>query len=69
MADVNIDYHCGCGYKTKRLEEAIKHSESSRHTLGVLGTVRTSKDAVVAGESTRVVSDFEQLRSKLTGKD
>jgi len=35
----NINYNCGCGYHTKKLEEAIQHSNSKKHILTVLGTI------------------------------
>lgn len=69
MADVNIDYTCGCGFRAKRLEAAVGHSETAKHTLSVLGTIRTSKSAVVVEEHAKIVSEFEQLRSKLVSKD
>ena len=34
-----ITYNCGCGYHTKKLEEAEKHSNSRKHILTALGTI------------------------------
>lgn len=39
MASVSIKYGCGCGYRTDKLEEAIKHSDQDNHSLTVLGTI------------------------------
>lgn len=39
MADVSFSINCGCGYTTKRLEEAEKHSDSTHHKLTFLGAV------------------------------
>jgi len=35
-----INYNCGCGYHTQKLEEAIIHSNSKHHTITVLGTIK-----------------------------
>lgn len=40
MAKVDVNYTCGCGYTTKSLEEAVRHSEQEQHTLTVLGAIR-----------------------------
>lgn len=45
MADVEINYSCGCGFKTKRLEAAVEHSDTQQHTLTVLGTIKGFKPA------------------------
>jgi len=42
MASVNVKYSCGCGYSTKKLEEAVKHSDKEHHSLTVLGEIRKS---------------------------
>ena len=46
MAKVNLKVVCGCGviftgedYK-KALEEAIKHAQTKKHTLTILGTIK-----------------------------
>lgn len=41
MAAVLVTYSCGCGYHTENQKEAIKHSDAKKHTLTVLGTIRT----------------------------
>lgn len=40
MADVDIVYGCGCGFKTGRLEAAVEHSDNTRHSMTVLGTIK-----------------------------
>lgn len=39
MASVKVQYTCGCGYSTKKLEEAVKHSDERKHTLTATGTI------------------------------
>ena len=71
MADANIDYNCGCGFKTKRLEEAKKHSDSADHRMTVLGTINPVKEVPTAGITEPLkplpvdTSDIEALRKKL----
>jgi len=36
---VTLNVNCGCGYKTGRLEEAIKHSETKHHRMTISGTI------------------------------
>ena len=43
MADVDITYGCGCGFKTRRLEAAIEHLNTKHHTLTVLGIIKSTK--------------------------
>jgi len=43
MADINITYSCGCGYKTLIIDEAITHSDEKQHSLTVLGTIKKDK--------------------------
>lgn len=44
---VSLKVSCGCGFKTEKLEEAVKHSEESRHQLTIGGSVLPNKE--VAG--------------------
>jgi len=39
MATVKVKFQCGCGYQTKNVEEAVKHSDEKHHSLTVLGTI------------------------------
>ena len=43
MANVHILANCGCGYKTKRLEEAVVHSDTTGHRMDIFGSVRSDK--------------------------
>lgn len=40
MASVNVAYHCGCKFSTKKLEEATKHADEKKHTLTAHGEIR-----------------------------
>lgn len=39
MAVKKIRFHCGCGFATTKQTEAVKHVDSTSHTLDVLGRV------------------------------
>ena len=39
MASVSVNYNCGCGFKTKSLEEAVRHSDEKNHILTALGLI------------------------------
>ena len=52
MTDVNLMVYCGCGYRTKSLEEAVKHSESTNHSMVIQGTIIPDKKPVVVSAST-----------------
>lgn len=79
MADVSISANCGCGYKTNRLEEAERHSDSTLHKMTILGTVvpttapTTLPSTVLSVETERTVSAEKQptiaeLRAKINGR-
>lgn len=40
MADVDLNFSCGCGYKTHSLEAAEMHSDSANHKMTILGAVK-----------------------------
>jgi hypothetical protein len=39
MAKVTYHYSCGCGFKTDKESEALKHASEKKHTLDVKGQV------------------------------
>lgn len=39
MARVNIIHVCGCGYRSKSLEEATLHSDAKHHQMETHGTI------------------------------
>ncbi len=39
MANVKVEYGCGCGFETKRLEEATEHSDSVHHKMTIRGAI------------------------------
>ena len=39
MADIRIQYSCGCGFIAKDVEKAIDHVEQTEHTVTVLGKI------------------------------
>ena len=41
---ISIKYNCGCGVVYNNPVEAIFHVESTKHTVGVLGTIEPSND-------------------------
>ena len=71
MADVQLGINCGCGYKTKRLEEATEHSDKMHHTLTVYGTIKPDVDraqllkAVKPIDAEASIADIDALRAKL----
>lgn len=40
MIKIDIQYNCGCGFKTDNQEKAIDHSVEKGHTLDVTGIIR-----------------------------
>ena len=45
MAGVTVEYNCGCGFRSKRLEAAEEHSDGSHHTMTIAGGIKPSTDA------------------------
>ena len=39
MATVKISYNCGCGYRTGNIAEAVLHSDTTNHSLDVVGRI------------------------------
>ncbi len=39
MASVNIQYNCGCGYRTQKLEAAADHCDETHHVITVQGNI------------------------------
>ncbi len=39
MADVKVEYGCGCGFETRHLEAATEHSDSTHHKITIRGTI------------------------------
>lgn len=77
MADVDISHNCGCGYKSRSLEAAVRHSDTEHHTLTVLGTIRPASETIdkmawarkapVIDETPASLSRIEAVRHKLNG--
>ena len=42
-ADIQIQYTCGCGFRTEKLDEAVKHVKKTGHSMTVLGMIRAVK--------------------------
>jgi len=40
MATNNVKYQCGCGYSTKKVEEAVQHVEKQQHTMFATGEIQ-----------------------------
>ena len=70
MADVIVYANCGCGYRTERLEEAEKHSDSEHHKMVISGAVSRAKNVPSStrpSEPTQVdTSSIETLRKKFS---
>jgi hypothetical protein len=46
-----INYQCGCRYKTADYKEAVEHARTTGHTLTVQGTIRPERQqALLAGK-------------------
>ena len=41
MATNDVKYNCGCGYSTKKVEEAEAHSNLKGHTLTAYGVIKS----------------------------
>jgi len=39
MAEIDISFNCGCGFRTANLAEAILHSDKEGHSLDVVGRI------------------------------
>lgn len=39
MAKIQVSYNCGCGFRTENLAEAVIHSDTTNHSLTVVGTI------------------------------
>jgi len=39
MASTDIQYNCGCGYKTRKLEAAVNHCDEKSHVITVQGNI------------------------------
>lgn len=44
---VNVQYSCGCGFRTAVPNEAVSHSRKTGHTLSVLGEIRNRRPGKV----------------------
>lgn len=40
MATNNVKYSCGCGYSTKKVDEAVRHSDENNHTMFATGEIK-----------------------------
>lgn len=40
MATVDVKFHCGCGYTTRKVEEAVRHCDKENHSLFVNGEIK-----------------------------
>ena len=43
MADIRIQYTCGCGFITRDIEDATDHVEKTEHTMTALGNIMPDK--------------------------
>lgn len=62
MANVSINYNCGCGFGVGRLEEAVKHSDATGHTITVLGTIKPSSGVTEQKAKSDIHSRLDALR-------
>jgi len=46
MASVNIQYNCGCGFKSGKLEAAVNHCDGVQHVITVQGNIYPDKALV-----------------------
>ncbi len=71
MTDVNLIAHCGCGYRSKSLEEAAKHSDSSNHRMTIQGTITPTVSVDSKTPTPTVIPDakskIDTLRKKFNG--
>lgn len=40
MADIKIQFQCGCGFISKSAVEAVKHADDKKHTLTIAGAIK-----------------------------
>jgi hypothetical protein len=43
QSKIDIQYQCGCGYKSISASEAVKHAETKHHSLTILGRITVPK--------------------------
>lgn len=43
MAELSFKCTCGCGYVTKKAEEATRHSDSAGHKMDIRGEIKPSQ--------------------------
>ena len=67
MADVEFGINCGCGYKTKRLEEAEMHSDETHHTLTVLGSVKSTASLVQVAKTKKPTDAESSIAGSMAG--
>lgn len=50
MASIDLNISCGCGYRANSLEAAVGHSDTTHHTIQILGVIKptVSKAAIEA---------------------
>jgi len=64
MADIVLNVHCGCGFKTNSLEAASKHSDTTHHKMDINGMVVPSRET--EAEQAKVsASEIDAIRAKL----
>lgn len=78
MASIDINYNCGCGFRSKTLEAATAHSDGSSHVITVQGNIypdkapeptrsrKTVTPAVEVAEETGPIVDFASLKSRIS---
>ncbi len=44
---IQMTYRCNCGYATPILDNAIKHSNTTRHTVMITGGITPSEESRV----------------------
>ena len=74
----NVRYECGCGFKTKDINEAVDHCVTTKHTLSAAGMIRYHRhipkskvDEIIESQKSMAGSDdmmkrIELLKSKLS---
>lgn len=51
MAIISVEYVCGCGFRTRKIEEASVHCDSRAHVItSINGTIRPTPHAVEHAE-------------------
>ena len=42
MAEIKVQYNCGCGFVTTEESKAVDHVDKTEHTISILGIITSN---------------------------